>query len=692
MKPIPLHCRGPTTHREPSYLPASLRLPVPGMADLRLPLAPSFHSAIHDLNPFRPPSGKGAAVSADSEKGALFHDHPEKGALFHADTEKGVSFHEKRIPFCADPEILFDGDTEKRISFHEKRNPFCADPEKGILLHADQEKGILFHSDTDKGVSFHKKGIPFRADPEKGILFHTDTEKGTSFHKKRIPFHDDSDKGVLLHANTEKGIPFQAGSEKRIALHADSEKEIPLPAYCEKGIPLRPTSEKLFPLATEKETSFHEDTKKGISFQICKKGIPLRGESEEQIPFHEEYETGIPLQATCQKGDLFRIVSEKRGLFQNAAEKAVSLHEETERGVVPFRARSEKVSACPRSEKGIPLGVISERGTSVQSDAEKASTLRDAGDNISFSSSLDVMMTPFHAVPDSTSSFQTNTDKLGGGILTPFPPPPLPPPHPLALFQHLRRHHNLVMSERLAQDVILLPKTSPVMTSASLPTPNVLQSFLSALGSVPRGPVLDTVTASLGPAAAFPSLLMSQSLHATSPYGRKVFPCPQCRYSTDRRNNLKRHMLTMHQLTAKLLECCGVLFRTKAALREHALVFHYHGYSCFYCGRRFCRKALLKRHLAVHSGQKEFLCSICDYATSHKSNLERHRRVHVRQDDVTSHGENPNRHHHRHAGSSCDDVKSDVIKSRSHLDCVSFDGLSESSGEEEEEIIDVHGD
>lgn len=120
--------------------------------------------------------------------------------------------------------------------------------------------------------------------------------------------------------------------------------------------------------------------------------------------------------------------------------------------------------------------------------------------------------------------------------------------------------------------------------------------------------------------------------------GRKLFPCPQCRYTTDRRNNLKRHMLTMHQTCAKLLECCGILFNTKASLREHAMIFHYHGYTCFYCGRRFCRKALLKRHLSVHNGQKDFVCSICDYATSHKSNLERHRRVHARHDDVKSDG------------------------------------------------------
>lgn len=110
----------------------------------------------------------------------------------------------------------------------------------------------------------------------------------------------------------------------------------------------------------------------------------------------------------------------------------------------------------------------------------------------------------------------------------------------------------------------------------------------------------------------------------------KLFPCPHCRYVTDRRNNLKRHISTMHQTCDKVLECCGVSFGTKASLREHIMIFHHNGYSCPYCGRRFCRKALLKRHLSVHSGQKDFSCPHCDYATSHKSNLERHKRIHER--------------------------------------------------------------
>ncbi|PVD18492.1 hypothetical protein C0Q70_21041 [Pomacea canaliculata] len=166
-------------------------------------------------------------------------------------------------------------------------------------------------------------------------------------------------------------------------------------------------------------------------------------------------------------------------------------------------------------------------------------------------------------------------------------------------------------------------------------------------------------------------------------YGRKIFPCPQCRYTTDRRNNLKRHMLTMHQVSGKLLECCGVLFQTKASLREHALIFHYHGYTCFYCGRRFCRKALLKRHLSVHNGQKEFLCSVCDYATSHKSNLERHRRVHVRQDDdVTCMDQSP---------PACgEDLTGEEGKGHRSEDEISV--CSHDDEEEDEEEINVHSD
>lgn len=184
-----------------------------------------------------------------------------------------------------------------------------------------------------------------------------------------------------------------------------------------------------------------------------------------------------------------------------------------------------------------------------------------------------------------------------------------------------------------------------------------------------------------------PSLTSSFSESYGSQYnlGRKLFPCPQCRYTTDRRNNLKRHMLTMHQTCSKLLECCGILFNTKASLREHSMIFHYHGYTCFYCGRRFCRKALLKRHLSVHNGQKDFVCTVCDYATSHKSNLERHRKVHLRQEDASDDASTGNGMEMEREASPTSMEKGDECERTEDID-VSV------CSESEDEEINVHTD
>ena len=143
---------------------------------------------------------------------------------------------------------------------------------------------------------------------------------------------------------------------------------------------------------------------------------------------------------------------------------------------------------------------------------------------------------------------------------------------------------------------------------------------------------------SVGPANDPHRNMMFYQGREKSERGRKIFLCPQCHYVTDRKNNLKRHIITMHQDCPKILECCGVIFRSKAMLREHVSLFHSSGYRCRVCGRNFCRKALLRRHLSVHSGQKDFICPLCSYATSHKSNLERHQKVHNKKSTLNGIG------------------------------------------------------
>ena len=199
--------------------------------------------------------------------------------------------------------------------------------------------------------------------------------------------------------------------------------------------------------------------------------------------------------------------------------------------------------------------------------------------------------------------------------------------------------------------VVTFPNSDPVHSRGSTPvgfplpqygTP--LSGYSGLTGSAPPGLCLpnpvDSMDSLLNSTAFYSGKGQpSQSDHADfiphfvftprHPMGKKYFRCPQCRYYTDRKNNLKRHIGTMHQDCGKVLECCEIMFRSKAALRDHIMLFHRTGYRCKHCGRNFCRKALLKRHLAVHGGQKEYYCDTCDYATSQRASFDRHTRNHA---------------------------------------------------------------
>lgn len=125
----------------------------------------------------------------------------------------------------------------------------------------------------------------------------------------------------------------------------------------------------------------------------------------------------------------------------------------------------------------------------------------------------------------------------------------------------------------------------------------------------------------------------SITVSSTNSKIRRRLSCPQCSYTTNRLNNLKRHIQTMHEILAEPIDCCDQLFISKAHFRAHVNAEHRCGYHCDTCRRTFCRKALLRRHQSIHSGQKAFICSICSYSTSHKGNLDRHARVHRHQNE-----------------------------------------------------------
>ena len=132
-----------------------------------------------------------------------------------------------------------------------------------------------------------------------------------------------------------------------------------------------------------------------------------------------------------------------------------------------------------------------------------------------------------------------------------------------------------------------------------LPSSPVKPSSLGQLSQIPGGfgmagslpiprhvipygyPPVTMIPPGLGPAGYPPFMHMLSAASHLLPFGyptKKMFRCSDCRYMTDRKNNLKRHMATMHGDCEKVLECCDIIFKSKASLREHVLLFHQAGY------------------------------------------------------------------------------------------------------------------
>ncbi|KAH8330390.1 hypothetical protein KR067_002064 [Drosophila pandora] len=89
--------------------------------------------------------------------------------------------------------------------------------------------------------------------------------------------------------------------------------------------------------------------------------------------------------------------------------------------------------------------------------------------------------------------------------------------------------------------------------------------------------------------------------------------CDTCGKSFKKSNDLKRHMLTHSRIRPQTCHVCQKSFSLKVTLSRHMIVHQMQRLvvNCQVCGKSYSSKTALRLHLRIHTGERPFICEIC---------------------------------------------------------------------------------
>ncbi|XP_068230363.1 zinc finger and BTB domain-containing protein 7B-like isoform X5 [Palaemon carinicauda] len=110
----------------------------------------------------------------------------------------------------------------------------------------------------------------------------------------------------------------------------------------------------------------------------------------------------------------------------------------------------------------------------------------------------------------------------------------------------------------------------------------------------------------------------------------KVHQCPYCKYSSERKDHVVKHIRTHTGEKPFVCQYCPYSATTKDKLISH---FRTHTgekpFPCPYCHYCATKKDKLRQHIRTHTGEKPFNCPHCPYRCSTKNTLNNHIRIHI---------------------------------------------------------------
>ncbi|XP_078575284.1 histone-lysine N-methyltransferase PRDM9-like [Branchiostoma floridae x Branchiostoma japonicum] len=118
--------------------------------------------------------------------------------------------------------------------------------------------------------------------------------------------------------------------------------------------------------------------------------------------------------------------------------------------------------------------------------------------------------------------------------------------------------------------------------------------------------------------------------HHADMSGSKKFKCRHCSFSSDRRSNIKYHILTHTGEKPHKCLTCGKGFNRKGSLKRHQVVHTGDKpYRCEECGKSFNQQSNLTTHMVTHSGVLPHVCGECGKGFTLAGHLKAHMMTHT---------------------------------------------------------------
>lgn len=122
--------------------------------------------------------------------------------------------------------------------------------------------------------------------------------------------------------------------------------------------------------------------------------------------------------------------------------------------------------------------------------------------------------------------------------------------------------------------------------------------------------------------------------HVRRHFGKKPFSCHFCDKSFVTKDELGKHRTSHSNVRPHKCEHCGKEYKERRIMEVHLKKAHGLGeaklrvrsknHICGVCGKGFCDRNKLTRHMCTHTGEKPFACHLCDKKFTDRSYVKQH--------------------------------------------------------------------